>query len=80
MKQYISERKGDVNRLAQGLEDNFSFSGKNFRYRIEGRFVDGSHDTMVYLRATVTEIEADGGSTKKEAVISTLVSPRTQIN
>ena len=80
MKQYISEKKGSVGTLTEGVSNGkFQFAEKSFTYKIEANKVDNTAD-MVYIKATVTEIEADGGTTKKEAVVTTLVSPRTGIN
>lgn len=80
MKQYMSDKKGDKDKLLEGVSNGvFDFAGKKFKYKIEPTFVTDSAD-MVYLKATVTQIEADGGVTAKQAVITTLVSPRTGIN
>ncbi len=84
MKQYLSEHKESEASLLEGVPNSnnngeFTFSGKTFRYTIEATKVPQTTD-MVYLRATVTEIEAEGGGTRKNAVITTLVSPRTGIN
>lgn len=83
MKQYLSEHK-TYDQLLIGVPnaDNngeFTFSGKTFKYTIEATHVADTAD-MVYLRATVTEIQAEGGGTQKNAIITTLVSPRTGIN
>ncbi len=80
MKQYLSDNKGDKSKLLTGVSNaNFEFAGKKFTYKIEPTEVPDTAD-MVYLKTTVTQIEADGGVTTKQAVITTLVSPRTGIN
>lgn len=66
-------------------ENFFDFSNKKFKYTIESTKVTDTAD-MVYLKVTVTEISTIDdsknieGTTKKNAVITTLVSPRTGIN
>lgn len=67
-------------------EKHFDFSGKRFKYIIESTKVENTAD-MVYLKVTVTEVATtdstghnEEGGTKKNAIITTLVSPRTGIN
>ena len=97
MKQFLSDNKGDLNKLMQksgtiadddhvtSEEKHFEFSGKKFKYIIESTKVKDTVD-MVYLKITVTEIATtdstgnEEGGTKKNAIITTLVSPRTGIN
>ena len=87
MKQYLSEHKGSQEALLEGVPNannngEFTFSGKKFKYTIEATSVANTAD-MVYLKATVTEIETtddNKGKTKKNAIITTLISPRTGIN
>lgn len=97
MKQFLSDNKGDLNKLMQTsgtITDNqhvtsdektFEFSSKRFKYIIESTKVADTAD-MVYLKVTVREITTtddagnEEGGTKKNAIITTLVSPRTGIN
>lgn len=86
LKSYVTD-KATFEELMEGQNSSFRSTGKGatvsygdkvFSYEITAQKVADTAD-MVYLKATVKEIEASGGKKGMNASISTLVSPKTGI-
>lgn len=80
MKEFLSKNR-TYDSLVKGTGESkgtFSYGEKKFSYSITAEPVSGTDD-MLYIRATVEEIEASKGKKRMNAAISTLVSPKANI-
>ena len=77
MKEYLSKHIDSLEHGYDSRTENtpFSYADKKFHYKIEASQISGYGD-MIYLKASVEEIEASGGSSDMKAVISTRDSKR----